>query len=362
MKRRTLFIGTLIAAGLLAVTVFSPALAQDGLDRAIEAKERHVGALMQNPDVVGVGVGLTAAGKPSVMIFTMQLGAVGIPRALDGVPVVVRVTGAFHAINKPDPDGNHNHGTTEDEPPDEPPPGADQCDSDPKATCDRPVPIGVSTGNAGSCSAGTIGARVKINMGGTYVYYALINNHVYALGNFAADDSAVLQPGRYDTNCDGTDNGIGTLDEYLPLVYGGGNNTIDAAIALSSTAELGNATPADGYGTPSSTTVSDIYSLDKAVQKYGRTTSLTKGTVVAIDFTVNVGYSGGTGHFVDQIIVEGAKGAFIKAGDSGSLLVTDDNLKNPVGLLFAGNRSGKLAIANPIDLVLQEFGASIDGN
>ena len=113
MKRRTLFIGTLIAAGMLAITAFSPALAQDGLDRAMEAKARHVGALMQNPDVVGAGVGLTAAGKPAVMIFTKRLGAVGIPRALGGVPVVVRVTGEFHAINKPDPVTGHNHGTTE---------------------------------------------------------------------------------------------------------------------------------------------------------------------------------------------------------------------------------------------------------
>lgn len=51
---------------------------------------------------------------------------------------------------------------------------------------------------------------------------------------------------------------------------------------------------------------------------------------------------------------------FIKAGDSGSLLVTDPD-RNPVGLLFAGNGSGQLAIANRIDLVLESFGVAIDG-
>lgn len=35
---------------------------------------------------------------------------------------------------------------------------------------------------------------------------------------------------------------------------------------------------------------------------------------------------------------------------------------NPVGLLFAGDSSGKTAIANPIDAVLSAFGITIDGN
>ena len=74
---------------------------------------------------------------------------------------------------------------------------------------------------------------------------------------------------------------------------------------------------------------------------------------------MNVGYSAGTARFVDQIIVEGSK-PFIKVGDSGSLLVTDLG-RDPVDLLVAGNRSGKLAIANPIDLVLVTFGVTVDG-
>ncbi len=100
-------------------------------------------------------------------------------------------------------------------------------------------------------------------------------------------------------------------------------------------------------------------SVNDKVMKYGRTTQLTKGTVTGINATVFVGYSSGTARFVGQIIVQSGK-PFIKAGDSGSLLVTDPG-RNPVGLLFAGNRSGKLAVANQIDLVLGAFGVSIDG-
>ena len=268
----------------------------------------------------------------------------GLPRSLDGVPVRVKVTGKIHAINKPP----HDHGddTTDDT----------TTEIDPTGWFDRPVPIGVSTGNYNSCSAGTIGARVNA---GTDVY-ALSNYHVYALQNNAALGADIVQPGVYDTNCNQVDaNVIGTLAAFEPILFDGGDNTIDAAIALTDTNSLGKATPSDGYGTPSSATVPEY--LGQSVQKYGRTTGLTTGTVAVIDATVNVGYSSGTARFVGQIVVEGNKGGFLKGGDSGSLLVTNDEWANPVGLLFAGGRGGKIAIANPIDDVLSAFGVAIDG-
>ncbi len=135
------------------------------------------------------------------------------------------------------------------------------------------------------------------------------------------------------------------------------NNTIDAAIALSSTTNLGNATPANGYGLPKTTTAAANIGL--AVQKYGRTTSLTQGSVSAINGTIKVGYDIGTATFINQIVVRSAR-AFILPGDSGSLLVTDPG-KNPVGLLFAADSSGKMCIANPIDAVLSQFNVTIDG-
>lgn len=365
MKQLVFLRCVLAAVFALAIAAVSPAWAQapfdpPGLDRAMAAKNFHVDRLMATDGVVGVGVGRTPGGQAAVVIMTEAAGVGGLHRSLDGVPVVIWVTGAFNAINRPDANGNHDHGTVEDPPPD---PSADPCDSDPTAQCGTPVPIGVSTGNATSCSAGTIGFRVADDRD----VYSLSNNHVYALSNAAELGDDIVQPGSYDTNCNVEGStGIGTLAEYEPFdlrsCLNGGHNTIDAAIALSSEGLLGNATPLDGYGTPSSFTVPATIGLD--VQKYGRTTGLTMGTVTTINATVNVGYSAGTACFQDQIIVESSKGAFIKSGDSGSGLVTDDDgitNQNPVGLLFAGSRSGKVAIANPIDYVLDEFFVAVDG-
>ncbi len=302
---------------------------------------RHTPELMAMPEVVGTATGLTDAGRPAILVFTKNRVEAGvIPRSLEGMPVVVKVTGEIVAMKGPPPGKG----------------GKEKEEVDPTAKFDRPVPIGVSTGNEGECSAGTIGARVT---DGTNVY-ALSNNHVYALENNAPIGSLVLQPGLYDTNCfSDTNNVIGTLFDYVEIVFNDDRteNRVDAAIAFSSLDDLGNSTPSDGYGTPKPTTVPA--SIGLGVQKYGRTTSLTKGTITAISVTVKVTYSSGTAIFDKQIAVSSNK-PFIKAGDSGSLLVTDPGC-NPVGLLFAGNISGKYAFANPIYDVLGSFNVTIDG-
>jgi hypothetical protein len=221
----------------------------------------------------------------------------------------------------------------------------------PPLWCTRPVPIGVSTGHP-DITAGTIGCRVVDGAGNVY---ALSNNHVYANENKAAIGDNVLQPGSYDGGLNPRD-AIGTLYGFQPIVFSRrANNTIDAAIALSSTANLDNQTPGAGYGTPSSTTVQP--SVGQPVQKYGRTTLLTTGNVYAFNATVNVGYSSGTARFVNQIMI--TPGTFSAGGDSGSLIVTDDKNLNPIGLLFAG--SSTMTIANPIGAVLSAFDVTIDG-
>ena len=120
---------------------------------------------------------------------------------------------------------------------------------------------------------------------------------------------------------------------------------------------LSGTTPADGYGTPRSQIVPPTVGQD--VQKYGRSSDQTNGTITAINATVLVGYDTGTARFEDQIIIESRK-PFIKPGDSGSLLV-DDPGREAVGLLFAGNQNGKLAVANEIDNVLAAFNITIAG-
>jgi len=97
-----------------------------------------------------------------------------------------------------------------------------------------------------------------------------------------------------------------------------------------------------------------------AVQKYGRTTGHTVGRVTGINATLNVNYRTGTARFTGQIVISGE--GFSTGGDSGSLVVTKGLLmadRRPVGLLFAGSNTN--TVANPIELVLDRFGVTIDG-
>jgi hypothetical protein len=227
----------------------------------------------------------------------------------------------------------------------------------------RPSPIGVSTGNANEDSAGTLGCRVMDTMGNVY---ALSNNHVYARTNQASIGESIVQPGLFDTNgrIEYSDQVIGQLFDFVTIDFSAnGNNTVDAAIALSTTANLGNSTPANGYGTPKSQPVAAL--VGQAVQKYGAVSLLTTGQVSGIDAVVTVNYGSENAVFTGQIIVSGPQN-FILPGDSGSLLVTatgqsGDDGRDPVGLLFAGSADGTNAIANPIQTVLDGFGVTIDG-
>ena len=105
--------------------------------------------------------------------------------------------------------------------------------------------------------------------------------------------------------------------------------------------------------------------LNLKVKKFGRTTSQTKGTVNAVNATLNVNYgSAGIACFTGQVII--TPGSFSAGGDSGSLVVVDGKGKTrgddgkPVGLLFAG--SPLSTIISPIDPILDHFGVTIDGN
>lgn len=354
VKRAWTLLATLaLATGLLAAAAAAQGpTAPPGLVRALAAQERATAALLDRPGVVGTAVAVEN-GRPVVAVLTARSGVAGLPRSVDGVDVVVRVTGPIKALHhRPGHGGGPPTSPPAPPPPPPPPPGGG---TDPKARFDRPVPIGVSTGNEGECSAGTIGARVR---SGTTVY-ALSNNHVYARENRAPLGSRVLQPGRLDTGCTiDANNVLGTLSAFVPITMSTtASNRVDAAIAVSDTARLGNSTPSNGYGTPQSATVSAA--VGQSVQKYGRTTGHTQGTITMVNATVNVGYSTGTARFVGQVIVE-SSGAFIQPGDSGSLLVTSN--RNPVGLLFAGSSNGRLAVANRIQDVLNAFGVTVDGS
>jgi hypothetical protein len=304
------------------------------LRAASAAKEKHVDRLLRQSGVEGVGVSLTGDGRPAVVIFTTHGAVGGLPATLEGVPVKVEVTGKIEAIlPRAKPGGGGPNPTSR----------------------VRPVPVGFSIGNIGECSAGTFGARV-VSGGNKYM---LSNNHVLALQNEAPLGSTILQPGRYDTNCaTNLGDAVATLSKFEPIKFGGANNTVDAAIAVITTAgTVDNKTTPAGYGTPDSDPVAA--QVNQLVQKCGRTTGCTKGTVSAISATINVNYGTGIARFVNQVVITGRRGPFSKAGDSGSLIVTDNAAANPVALLFAGGQT--TTIGNPIGAVLQAMGVTIDG-
>jgi hypothetical protein len=102
------------------------------------------------------------------------------------------------------------------------------------------------------------------------------------------------------------------------------------------------------------------------VQKTGRTTAHTFGTIVGINVQVDVKYESGTARFVNQIRVRHSRYAcdgtsFSAGGDSGSVIVSvppnTATGAQAVGLLFAGSSSDTLA--NPMGSVLQSMGVQM---
>ncbi|MFV1988553.1 MAG: PKD domain-containing protein [Gemmatimonadota bacterium] len=297
-----------------------------GIQAAISIQDRHTPALLSLGGVVGTGIGLGPDGKPEIRVFTLQPN-VNFPEDLDGIPLTPVVTGMFIA-------GNVSNPTTK----------------------ERPAPNGFSVGHP-NITAGTIGALVADAGGNLFI---LSNNHVLANVNKASIGDPALQPGPFDGGTSADQ--LGTLAAFRPISFSG-TNTIDAAIASVNGGDVTGATPSPGdggYGAPG--TNPQPVSIGMAVQKFGRTTRHTTGTVDAINVTVDVCYQTQgprrckkSARFVNQFTV--VDGSFSDGGDSGSLIVTKDGSKSPVGLLFAG--SSTQTIANPIDDVLAEFGVFV---
>lgn len=342
-KLRWLFVAVPALVLFAALGVFAqqgepPIVPPGQLRAAIATQEQYTPGIMLLSNVVGTAVSAGPGGRGVIMVYASSSEVSGIPAALDGFPVIIQVTGEIVALQG---QSNGKGGGGGGKKPKAP-------SVDPTARFGWPVPIGVSTGHP-EITAGTIGARVI----GDGVLYALSNNHVYANQNAAVIGDFVIQPGTFDGGKSPRDD-IGRLDFFKEIDFSSsGENIIDAAIARILTIDdvlaVDNATPSDGYGTPSSLTVKA--SINLSVIKYGRTTGQTKGRVQGINGAFKVDYgSGGVAWFVGQIVIGG--GGFSAGGDSGSLIVVQkgsDEFK-PVGLLFAGGRG--ITIANPIDAVL----------
>lgn len=212
---------------------------------------------------------------------------------------------------------------------------------------------GISIGHY-RITAGTFGALVFDATTNTQLI--LSNNHVLANSSNGRDQRAyigdpILQPGPIDGGRL-PEALIATLLRYQPLNFlSASTSRLTAALLTIETgsSQPGSAAPltnvidaavakpvANAIITPEIVGIGQVTGtreaeLDLALQKSGRTTGVTSGSVLLLNAVVRVSYgSAGTAVFTDQIISDLVSGP----GDSGSLVV--DNERRAVGLLFAG--------------------------
>jgi len=250
---------------------------------------------------------------------------------------------------------------------------ADECTGNPQQLAQlRPTLLGTSGGNIRSlikskkngkligCFSGTLGSMVEDAESNQYI---LSNNHVLADQNQAKPGQLILQPGLADLGCFQSPNdAVATFSRAVKLKFGGGKNTVDAAIAQ---VEPGQVDPEIMFiGPISSTVATPVPGLP--VQKMGRTSCLTTGVIQGFFGHLKVNYSDTRkpklASFENQIVIVGIGGKqFGGPGDSGSLIVTRDPCPLPVALLFAGSADGSLTFANPISEVLSKLNVSMVG-
>ncbi|MGL4875833.1 MAG: trypsin-like serine protease [Clostridium sp.] len=207
----------------------------------------------------------------------------------------------------------------------------------------RPIEGGTSTSVSNQFIVGTLGSKAQGFIGTNNEVYALSNNHVFALENTVLFGKNIMQPGQGDGGSPINDV-IGTFFKYIPLKFNGQNNYVDCALTKISnpsliTDKVFNIGSISNIAPPK---------IGLPIQKFGRTTSYTTGTITALNATVNVNYSNGTARFVGQIIAS----PMSSAGDSGSLIL--DMKNRAIGLLFAGSTSA--TIINDITNVLTLLG------
>jgi hypothetical protein len=272
-----------------------------------------------------------------------------VPRAIDDIPTDIIEVGDIRLLNE-------------------------------RVSFKRPAHPGMSLGHY-KISAGTFGAVVKDKQTGKLLL--LSNNHVLANLSNGNDDrasigDAIIQPGTYDGGKVENDV-IAHLWKYVPLHREIGSsrckiaksfefvlnkcvhclypqyqirvlreserlNLVDCAVALPVNINDINAEILE-FGFVAG--VKEI-ALGLPIKKSGRTTGVTYGQVLATNVTFKVSMSNhGYGIFTDQVLAS----PMSLPGDSGSLIVTNDNYA--VGLLFAG--SEQATIFNKIEHVLDKL-------
>jgi hypothetical protein len=308
---------------------------------------------MQQPEVLGTAVSVNESGAPVLAVYVDRDAAKAgdvirdLPKNVRGIDVQVHLTDKFRSM-RGNPHGGSSH----------------------TALQTPPIQLGTSGGWSkdlanGYCCGGTLGSLVQIGS----TQYILSNYHVFESdivsgGNntVATTGDPIIQPGLIDVNCNV--NGaqtVATLMKKSSLP----NSNVDCSIGKVVTGKVASNGSILEIGTISSNTVGAA--IGQAVKKSGRTTGLSRNSVVGLNATISVAYdnecAGGaafTKTFTGQIVVGNKGSKFLNSGDSGSLMVEDVTTNSrAIGLLYAGSSTD--AIANPINEVLNFLGATMVG-
>jgi hypothetical protein len=220
-----------------------------------------------------------------------------------------------------------------------------------RARC-RPLVIGCSVAHV-TATAGTLGFMAKHNKTNRTVLVS--NSHVFAHSGSAKVGDGITQPGRVD----GAAEPVGALLDYVPLKLDG-SNQVDAAIAVPDPAVALQPDAIPGIGNFTLVAGGDVLP-NMNVTKVGRTSGLTRGVVTAVEFDhVLVDTEIGGATFDGQIEIRGTEHAFSQLGDSGSLVVTDQN--QAIGMVFCGNEFANnglgVTYANPLPKVMDALNLS----
>ena len=211
--------------------------------------------------------------------------------------------------------------------------------------------------------AGTMGAIIRQND----VFFLLSNNHVIGGCNHARFNSIIMSPAMSDSISGIAPIEIGRLSKLSPLSSGNPHfvNPCDVDAALARVTYPDRLTSwqgseEEGYDTPSQITeITDDDIGEMRVKKFGRTTGLTYGTVhsYCMDYTQIAYKANGfnaTVYFDNFFFIEGdERKEFASCGDSGSLVVTEDE-SAAVGIIFA--TSPGYGCMLPINQVLNSLG------
>lgn len=195
---------------------------------------------------------------------------------------------------------------------------------------------------------GTLGAMVRDRATGATM--ALTNFHVACVNNTWSVGDRQVQPSLVD--------GGAPTGEFGSLTRAALSENIDGAVITVDASEPWTATVTGVGGVAGSTPAT----VGMAVQKRGRTTEHTFGTVASTDFTVTVDYGSDVGsqtlrHQIRINTDTSRNPRFSDHGDSGSVVL--DTSRNVVGLLFAGSNDGSMTFANPVQAVLDELGVDL---